>query len=143
MKQNYRIHRAVLSSLAFILSAPIVVYGAYEVISRAYTVTNMLGGPPLFSEAVSCAYTVTNHLSYPPIFGEAVSPAYTIASSDPVAPGDLNYDGWVDIYDYLAFGRCMRGPNGGLLAGCSLADLHRDADVDLQDFSLFEVLFGN
>ncbi len=64
------------------------------------------------------------------------------------SPGDLDFDGDVDLDDFAKFGGCMAGPGTPSpkrtcddtdFAG---ADLDHDNDVDLHDFTLFLAVFG-
>lgn len=56
-------------------------------------------------------------------------------------PGDLDYDGDVDLDDFAQFGACMAGPGSGLEAGCECFNFDRDADLDLTDFVGFQTAF--
>lgn len=56
--------------------------------------------------------------------------------------GDLNCDGGVDLLDFEIFQECFTGPGGGLLPGCQGADFEGDEDVDLADFSQFQLAFA-
>jgi hypothetical protein len=57
-------------------------------------------------------------------------------------PGDLNVDGHVDLSDTAKFADCLTGPSVETLPGCALADLSADEDVDLEDFAIMTVHFG-
>jgi hypothetical protein len=59
----------------------------------------------------------------------------------PLATGDCNADGCVDVADYGALTRCLSGPRGGVPTGCACFDLDRDSDVDLIDAADFQVSF--
>ena len=59
-----------------------------------------------------------------------------------VGPGDSDGDGDVDLADWLNFSGCMTGPNNGPVGGsCTTFDFNSDTDVDLDDFSDFQVVF--
>ena len=68
-------------------------------------------------------------------------------AATPVAKGDLNWDGAVDLLDFGQFADCMAGPNvttppPGCDAGrFSRADLENDNDVDTADFAAFQAAF--
>lgn len=56
--------------------------------------------------------------------------------------GDLDYDGDVDLNDFLIFVDCMTGPVAPVtLEGCEDADLNLDGHVDLADFAEFQWVF--
>lgn len=60
----------------------------------------------------------------------------------PIATGDCNTDGGVNLFDYSDFEPCLSGPEGGLLIPeCTCFDLDRDDDVDLDDFAGFQTGF--
>jgi hypothetical protein len=61
-----------------------------------------------------------------------------------ILPGDCDGNGSVDLLDYQAFAGCVTGPDpkGPLPDECRCHDLDHDADVDLHDFALFQVVFG-
>ena len=56
-------------------------------------------------------------------------------------PGDCNYDGNVDLDDFVGFEPCLLGPGGGLGANCECFDMDDNGDVDLSDFAEFQVAF--
>jgi hypothetical protein len=56
--------------------------------------------------------------------------------------GDLNGDGIVDLADYAFLYSCLTGPGGGIPDGCAAADLDRDIDVDLEDYTAFLPLWN-
>ena len=55
--------------------------------------------------------------------------------------GDCDADYVVGLADYFVLSGCITGPSGGLLPDCQCADLDEDGDVDLKDFTLFQVVF--
>lgn len=57
-------------------------------------------------------------------------------------PGDSDQDGDVDLADAANFTGCMTGPNAGPVGqSCTTFDFNTDTDVDLDDFSDFQVVF--
>lgn len=86
---------------------------------------------------------------YPP--SDAVMPGFWDATTDgdlllvnallyaatrtPLAPGDSNGDGNVDLDDYTKFAACQTGADvGPVTAGCVTFDFDRDDDVDCADW---------
>ena len=68
--------------------------------------------------------------------------SFTVTSV-PLAPGDLDEDGDVDLSDFTMFQACFNGPNRApSLADCSAADSDGDGDVDLADFATFQGCFN-
>jgi hypothetical protein len=59
----------------------------------------------------------------------------------PVADGDCNTDGGVNLFDYGDFEPCLSGPDGGVTSGCRCQNVDRDGDVDLSDVALFQRSF--
>jgi hypothetical protein len=59
----------------------------------------------------------------------------------PLAEGDCNTDGGVDLIDFNGFQPCLSGPDGGVRRGCSCFDVDQDADVDLLDVAAFQRAF--
>lgn len=60
----------------------------------------------------------------------------------PIAPGDGNWDGGVNLLDYDAFAPCLQGPGGALPdPQCACFDLDGDKDVDLLDVAEFATAF--
>ncbi len=59
----------------------------------------------------------------------------------PVAPGDVDEDGAVDLVDFEVFNRCLLGPVGGLDTGCNHHDSDGSGHIDLRDFSAFQSSF--
>jgi len=60
----------------------------------------------------------------------------------PVVAGDCNADGTVNLFDYASFLTCVTGPDGGpVLPDCACFDFNDDDDVDLTDFSNFQLAF--
>ena len=61
----------------------------------------------------------------------------------PVAPGDCNIDGGVNLLDFGDFELCLLGPEvGPLEIACVCLDLDRDEDIDLSDIALFQQGFS-
>ncbi len=50
--------------------------------------------------------------------------------------GDINGDGVIDLSDYARFHECMTGPGAPVGVSCESADLDRDTDADLHDYTL-------
>jgi len=73
-----------------------------------------------------------------PIPPQPVNMSFELLTS--AVRGDCNGDGVVDLLDYAALAGCVTGPNAGPIAvGCECCDLDVDNDVDLYDFTLFEI----
>lgn len=60
----------------------------------------------------------------------------------PLVPGDVDGDGGITLDDYEHFTRCMSGEGTGPAEGCASFDSDRDDDVDLKDFSAFQLRFS-
>ncbi|MBN1492093.1 MAG: family 10 glycosylhydrolase, partial [Phycisphaerae bacterium] len=63
----------------------------------------------------------------------------------PVAYGDFDEDGDVDLADFGAFSACFNGPNQPYApsgTGCDVVDADSDSDVDLTDFGSFQYCFN-
>ena len=61
----------------------------------------------------------------------------------PIAAGDCNSDGGVNLFDYQHFVACGTGPLGGPVGSdCACFDLDGDDDVDLQDVDAFQRAFS-
>ncbi|MBN1490858.1 MAG: family 10 glycosylhydrolase [Phycisphaerae bacterium] len=82
---------------------------------------------------------------------DAVVHAVTILPGDVVrrdfqfgyVPGDLDFDGDVDLADFGVFSTCFNGPNRPpVYPSCGYADLDDDDDVDLADFGIFSTCFN-
>ncbi len=58
-----------------------------------------------------------------------------------VIPGDCDFDGDVDLYDYADWEACLSGPGGGIEPGCGCFDFDDDGDVDLIDFAALQAAF--
>lgn len=56
-------------------------------------------------------------------------------------PGDLDFDGDVDIYDFEILNGCLTGPEVVYPVNCDVADLDMDGNVDLEDFAMFQEFF--
>jgi hypothetical protein len=56
-------------------------------------------------------------------------------------PGDVDWDGDVDLDDYAVWQTCLAGPGIPGAGGCQNGDLDGDADVDLADFAAFQEAF--
>lgn len=60
----------------------------------------------------------------------------------PIAQGDCNTDGGVNVFDYDDFTYCATGPDIPIhYPECKCADFDGDNDVDLLDWSEFQVVF--
>ena len=61
----------------------------------------------------------------------------------PVFPGDLDFDGAVDLYDFALFDRCLTiGEGEPIPVQCQSADLNGDRSRDFADFAVFQRRFG-
>ena len=61
----------------------------------------------------------------------------------PLAEGDCNADGGVDLFDYDEFFECLTGPSMGPPVGdCRCYDANRSDTVDLADFALIQATFN-
>ena len=58
-------------------------------------------------------------------------------------PGNCAGTPAINLEDYAPFSGCMAGPEGGSDPGCTCADIDRDGDVDLRDYSEFLLRFGS
>ena len=67
----------------------------------------------------------------------------TLVDTDgcPTVASDLDRDGDVDLSDYATFQTCLRGPGGGITAGCEPADFTADGSVDLRDVAAMQNAF--
>lgn len=62
----------------------------------------------------------------------------------PLTSPDANADGIVDLLDFAAMQRCFTGPAPVTCGtGCAGRDLDGDDDIDLDDFTEFQILFGS
>lgn len=62
----------------------------------------------------------------------------------PLATGDCEEDGDVDLSDHELFESCLTGPNGGPAVGeCRCFDVDQSGDVDLADFATIQSAFTN
>lgn len=62
----------------------------------------------------------------------------------PCAPGDCNCDGLVNSQDLVYMENCLTGPAAQFgPPGCAAFDADIDTDVDLHDFSAFQLAFNN
>jgi hypothetical protein len=59
----------------------------------------------------------------------------------PLAEGDCNSDGGVNLIDYDDFEACMAGPDSGIAEGCECFDMNRNGSVDLLDFAIAQTTF--
>ena len=67
-----------------------------------------------------------------------------VEEGSPAIPGDLDFDGDVDLSDFVAFQLCFGGSNNPPAPTCPPgvdADLDADGDVDLADFLIFQQNF--
>jgi hypothetical protein len=61
----------------------------------------------------------------------------------PLLAGDCNFDGSVDLIDYVALSQCLRGPDHGYEdPDCACFDMDGDLDVDLIDAATFQGWFS-
>ena len=67
----------------------------------------------------------------------------TLVDTDgcPTVASDIDRDGDVDLTDNVIFQACLRGPGGGITAGCQPADFTADGSVDLRDFAVMQNAF--
>ena len=56
-------------------------------------------------------------------------------------PSDCNGDGAIDATDFIGFPNCLLGPDSSAGGGCECYALDDDDDVDLRDFSAFQLNF--
>ncbi len=60
----------------------------------------------------------------------------------PLAFGDFDQNGFIELDDYEQFQSCFTGPAGGPVGiECTLGDFDRDTDVDFADFAAFQRVF--
>ena len=59
----------------------------------------------------------------------------------PLAPGDCNSDGGVNLFDFDDLEPCLTGPAGAVSVDCRCFDLDRDGDIDLTDVAGFQETF--
>ena len=50
--------------------------------------------------------------------------------------GDINEDGVIDLSNFDRFHECLTGPGFAVRVSCESADLDRDIDADLHDYTL-------
>jgi len=66
----------------------------------------------------------------------------TIGYLFPIAPGDGELDGDVDLGDYRSLQSCLQGPGAPVLQDpCGSYDLDRNGTVDMADFAAFQMSF--
>jgi hypothetical protein len=56
--------------------------------------------------------------------------------------GDCDENGVVGVNDQSCFVDCRSGPGGGVLPGCETFDIDEDDDIDLMDWSGFQLFFA-
>jgi 6-phosphogluconolactonase (cycloisomerase 2 family) len=56
-------------------------------------------------------------------------------------PGDMDFDGDVDLDDYGLWEVCLAGPGIPGVGGCQEGDFDDDLDIDLGDFAVFQANF--
>lgn len=56
-------------------------------------------------------------------------------------PGDFDSDGDRDLRDFSELATCLAGPGVTAALGCTIFDTDGDLDVDLPDFSMFQISF--
>ena len=64
-----------------------------------------------------------------------------ILVATPIAPGDIDLDGDVDLADYLALEACFSGAGNPAAEDCKRCDFDDDNDVDLADLIAFQAVF--
>ncbi len=70
------------------------------------------------------------------LYGRVDMGAYEFAGTD------FDDNGVIDLLDYAAWADCVTGPDNGPYAdGCEIFDGDADGDIDLNDFTGFQVLF--
>ena len=72
---------------------------------------------------------------------EVTYSATQVTVSQFCAPGDLDCDGDVDLYDFDVLAGCLAGPDTPYPTDCDEADFDGDDDVDLTDFAVFQRAF--
>jgi hypothetical protein len=61
----------------------------------------------------------------------------------PLATGDCNTDGGVNLHDFATFKTCLSGPDHPPVGqACPCFDADSDNDVDLSDMRVFQAGFG-
>jgi hypothetical protein len=101
------------------------------------TPLDLAGRPRFFDDPA----TVDTGLADPPDYPEVVDMgAYEYPT--PPWPGDVDFDGDIDLSDYAVIGDCFSGAAVPPPSGCAPADLDSDGDVDIHDFAAFELIFG-
>lgn len=82
MKRQVKLKRRLPLLLGALLcgTAPVAVSAVLEVVSRGYTVTNLLSTPLVLGDVSSASYTVTNLLSTPLILRDVSSASYTVTN---------------------------------------------------------------
>ena len=58
------------------------------------------------------------------------------------AAADFDFDGDVDLADFLRFGECFTPAGAAHAPGCAAADFDFDGDVDLADLLVFQARFS-
>ena len=61
----------------------------------------------------------------------------------PLAHGDCNSDGGVNLFDHGDLTLCLSGPDGEVTLDCRCFDVDRDSDVDLSDVAAFQRSFSS
>ncbi len=68
---------------------------------------------------------------------------FRVVRTLPPASGDFDLDGDVDLDDLTITVDCTTGPGQTVGSACGVFDMDNDDDVDLEDFAVFQVLFGS
>lgn len=56
-------------------------------------------------------------------------------------PGDVNFDGQINLRDLAGFRACLNGPAGDSVTVCQPFDMVADGHYDLKDFAEFQIAF--
>jgi hypothetical protein len=122
----------VLATLS--TTAPILA-GAYHDLAWVWEDVPVLPGGAIDVFAIVDAPNVIDE------FDEDNNVRSAIVSGPTAAPGDLDFDGDVDLDDFSIFAGCMGGPGVAHPGDYEYADLDGEGDVDLADFASFQEAF--
>jgi hypothetical protein len=85
-------------------------------------------------------------LEPPPIPTDIQSTCYNdpaaIGAYETPAPGDIDANGKINLFDFALFTDCAEGPNQPVTLPCARADFDTDTDVDAHDFAPFQRCFA-